>query len=162
MIASILLPAWKSMSVPKQVKTNYTEISMHTLRPFPIEKRDTVLTSKTGGKSIIIELRIDVGSPKTCAHRYHKAEIEGFSHSWEYVFEAGNFLMSNISDEIIIRRRETQNGRSISRVNGQMVNGSLWAIGQISGYHGRMNRANASPYLMLDKFAMPALGRKET
>ena len=63
-----------------------------------------------------------------------------------------------LGDEIIIRREILQNGRSISRVNGQMVNLSvLRAIGQhlvdIHGQHDQEELMRPQLHIqMLDEF----------
>ena len=101
------------------------------------EKGMTVLTGETGaGKSIIIDaMNMMLGSRATTEvirHGAPKAEIEGlFSvENSRLLQEIFNEQGLELGDEIIIRREILQNGRSISRVNGQMVNLSvLRAIG---------------------------------
>ena len=98
----------------------------------------TVLTGETGaGKSIIIDaMNMMLGSRATTdviRHGATKAEIEGLfslenSSAIEAIFEEQGL---ELTDELIIRREILQNGRSVSRVNGQLVNLSvLKAIGQ--------------------------------
>ena len=125
----------------------------------------TVLTGETGaGKSIIIDaMNMMLGSRASTdviRHGSPKAEIEGF-------FSVGNnphleaILLENgieVSDELIIRREIFQNGRSISRVNGQMVNlSTLKAIGQflvdIHGQHDQEELMRPQHHIrMLDAF----------
>jgi len=110
------------------------------------EKGMTVLTGETGaGKSIIIDaMNLMLGARATTdviRHGAPKAEIEGLfsvenSRLLQELFEEQGLEMG---DEIIIRREILQNGRSVSRVNGQMVNLSvLRAIGQhLVDIHGQ-------------------------
>ena len=108
------------------------EISLH------FDQGMTVLTGETGaGKSIIIDaMNMMLGSRATTdviRHGATKAEIEGLfslenSSALEAIFEEQGL---ELTDELIIRREILQNGRSVSRVNGQLVNLSvLKAIGQ--------------------------------
>ena len=93
------------------------------------EKGMTVLTGETGaGKSIIIDaMNLMLGARATTdviRHGAPKAEIEGLfsvenSRLLQELFEEQGL---EFGDEIIIRREILQNGRSVSRVNGQMVN----------------------------------------
>ena len=102
------------------------------------EQGMTVLTGETGaGKSIIIDaMNMMLGSRATTdviRHGAPKAEIEGLftieqSKALIEIFEQQGLDMT---DELIIRREIFQNGRSISRINGQMVNLSvLRSVGQ--------------------------------
>lgn len=96
------------------------------------EKGMTVLTGETGaGKSIIIDaMNMMLGARATTdviRHGAPKAEIEGLfsvenSHALQMIFDEQGI---ELGDEIIIRREILQNGRSVSRVNGQMVNLSV-------------------------------------
>ena len=129
------------------------------------EKGMTVLTGETGaGKSIIIDaMNIMLGARATTdviRHGAPKAEIEGLfsienSRVFENIFEEQGL---ELSDEIIIRREILQNGRSISRVNGQMVNLSvLRLIGQhlvdIHGQHDQEELMRPQRHIqMLDEF----------
>ena len=108
------------------------EISLH------FDQGMTVLTGETGaGKSIIIDaMNMMLGSRATTdviRHGATKAEIEGLfslenSSALEAIFEEQGL---ELTDELIIRREILQNGRSVSRVNGQLANLSvLKAIGQ--------------------------------
>ena len=108
------------------------EISLH------FEQGMTVLTGETGaGKSIIIDaMNMMLGSRATTdviRHGAPKAEIEGLfslenNPALKTIFEEQGL---ELTDELIIRREILQNGRSVSRVNGQLVNLSvLKAIGQ--------------------------------
>ena len=129
------------------------------------EKGMTVLTGETGaGKSIIIDaMNMMLGARATTdviRHGAPKAEIEGLfsienSRVFENIFEEQGL---ELSDEIIIRREILQNGRSISRVNGQMVNLSvLRLIGQhlvdIHGQHDQEELMRPQRHIqMLDEF----------
>ena len=129
------------------------------------EKGMTVLTGETGaGKSIIIDaMNMMLGARATTEvirHGAPKAEIEGLfsienNRTLEEIFDEQGL---ELSDEIIIRREILQNGRSISRVNGQMVNLSvLRAIGQqlvdIHGQHDQEELMRPHRHIqMLDEF----------
>ena len=129
------------------------------------EKGMTVLTGETGaGKSIIIDaMNMMLGARATTdviRHGAPKAEIEGLfsvenSRLLQEIFDDQGLEMG---DEIIIRREILQNGRSISRVNGQMVNLSvLRAIGQhlvdIHGQHDQEELMRPQLHIqMLDEF----------
>lgn len=129
------------------------------------EKGMTVLTGETGaGKSIIIDaMNMMLGARATTdviRHGAPKAEIEGlFSvENSRLLQEIFNEQGLEMGDEIIIRREILQNGRSISRVNGQMVNLSvLRAIGQhlvdIHGQHDQEELMRPQLHIqMLDEF----------
>ncbi|CEY62953.1 DNA repair protein RecN [Streptococcus pseudopneumoniae] len=134
-------------------------ISLH------FEKGMTVLTGETGaGKSIIIDaMNMMLGARATTdviRHGAPKAEIEGLfsvenSRLLQEIFDEQGL---ELGDEIIIRREILQNGRSISRVNGQMVNLSvLRAIGQhlvdIHGQHDQEELMRPQLHIqMLDEF----------
>ena len=129
------------------------------------EKGMTVLTGETGaGKSIIIDaMNMMLGARATTdviRHGAPKAEIEGLfsvenSHALQMIFDEQGI---ELGDEIIIRREILQNGRSVSRVNGQMVNLSvLRAIGQhlvdIHGQHDQEELMRPQLHIqMLDEF----------
>ena len=129
------------------------------------EEGMTVLTGETGaGKSIIIDaMNMMLGARATTdviRHGAPKAEIEGLfslenSRVLQEFFDEQGL---ELSDEIIIRREILQNGRSISRVNGQMVNLSvLKAIGQqlvdIHGQHDQEELMRPHRHIqMLDEF----------
>ena len=129
------------------------------------EKGMTVLTGETGaGKSIIIDaMNMMLGARATTdviRHGAPKAEIEGLfsienSLPLQEIFDEQGI---DLGDEIIIRREILQNGRSVSRVNGQMVNLSvLRAIGQhLVDIHGQLDQEELMrPQLhiqMLDEF----------
>ena len=140
------------------------------------EKGMTVLTGETGaGKSIIIDaMNLMLGARATTdviRHGAPKAEIEGLfsvenSRLLQELFDEQGLEMG---DEIIIRREILQNGRSVSRVNGQMVNLSvLRAIGQhlvdIHGQHDQEELMRPQLHIqMLDEFGDAAfLELKET
>ncbi|MGT2716615.1 DNA repair protein RecN [Streptococcus respiraculi] len=142
------------------------EISLH------FEQGMTVLTGETGaGKSIIIDaMNMMLGSRATTdviRHGMQKAEIEGlFSieqnlHLRELLEEQG----LEVSDELIIRREILQNGRSVSRLNGQLVNLSvLKAVGQhlvdIHGQHDQEELMRPQHHIaMLDEFGDDSFGR---
>ena len=129
------------------------------------EKGMTVLTGETGaGKSIIIDaMNMMLGARATTdviRHGAPKAEIEGL-----FSFENSRVLTEifaeqglEFGDEIIIRREILRNGRSISRVNGQLVNLSvLKLIGQhlvdIHGQHDQEELMRPQLHIqMLDEF----------
>ena len=129
------------------------------------EEGMTVLTGETGaGKSIIIDaMNMMLGARATTdviRHGAPKAEIEGLfslenSRVLQEIFDEQGL---ELSDEIIIRREILQNGRSISRVNGQMVNLSvLKAIGQqlvdIHGQHDQEELMRPHRHIqLLDEF----------
>lgn len=125
----------------------------------------TVLTGETGaGKSIIIDaMNLMLGaraSLDVIRHGANKAEIEG-------LFSVGeNAALTQIleengieaTEELIIRREILQNGRSIGRINGQMVNlTTLRAVGQylvdIHGQHDQEELMKPNMHIrMLDEF----------
>ena len=129
------------------------------------EKGMTVLTGETGaGKSIIIDaMNMMLGARATTdviRHGVPKAEIEGLfsienSLPLQEIFDEQGI---DLGDEIIIRREILQNGRSVSRVNGQMVNLSvLRSIGQylvdIHGQHDQEELMRPQLHIqMLDGF----------
>ena len=131
------------------------------------EKGMTVLTGETGaGKSIIIDaMNMMLGSRATTdviRHGAPKAEIEGL-----FTVESNRHLTALFeeqglewTDELIIRREILQNGRSVSRINGQMVNLSvLKAVGQhlvdIHGQHDQEELMRPQLHIaMLDEFGM--------
>ena len=135
------------------------EISLH------FEQGMTVLTGETGaGKSIIIDaMNMMLGSRATTdviRHGAPKAEIEGLfslenNPALKTIFEEQGL---ELTDELIIRREILQNGRSVSRVNGQLVNLSvLKAIGQhlvdIHGQHDQEELMRSQLHIsMLDEF----------
>ncbi|MGT2950498.1 DNA repair protein RecN [Streptococcus cuniculi] len=135
------------------------EISLH------FEQGMTVLTGETGaGKSIIIDaMNMMLGSRATTdviRHGMQKAEIEGL-FSIEQNLHLRELLEAQgleVSDELIIRREILQNGRSISRINGQLVNLSvLKAVGQhlvdIHGQHDQEELMRPQHHIaMLDEF----------
>lgn len=129
----------------------------------------TVLTGETGaGKSIIIDaMNMMLGSrasTEIIRHGASKAEIEGY-----FSVEKNQLLKAILSqngidyeDDVIIRREIFQNGRSVSRINGQMVNLSvLREVGQylvdIHGQHDQEALMKASQHLYL----LDAFGDKE-
>ena len=129
------------------------------------EKGMTVLTGETGaGKSIIIDaMNMMLGSRATTdviRHGAPKAEIEGL-----FTVESNRHLTALFeeqglewTDELIIRREILQNGRSVSRINGQLVNLSvLKAVGQhlvdIHGQHDQEELMRPQLHItMLDEF----------
>ena len=129
------------------------------------EKGMTVLTGETGaGKSIIIDaMNMMLGARATTdviRHGAAKAEIEGLfsienSRALQEIFDEQGL---ELGDEIIIRREILQNGRSVSRINGQMVNLSvLRSIGQhlvdIHGQHDQEELMRPQLHIqMLDEF----------
>ena len=129
------------------------------------EQGMTVLTGETGaGKSIIIDaMNMMLGSRATTdviRHGAAKAEIEGLfslenSRALREIFEEQGW---ELTDELIIRREILQNGRSVNRINGQMVNLSvLKAVGQhlvdIHGQHDQEELMRPQLHIaMLDEF----------
>ena len=129
------------------------------------EQGMTVLTGETGaGKSIIIDaMYLMLGwraSSDVIRHGAPKAEIEGLfslenSRALREIFEEQGW---ELTDELIIRREILQNGRSVSRINGQMVNLSvLKAVGQhlvdIHGQHDQEELMRPQLHIaMLDEF----------
>ncbi|MGT2754527.1 DNA repair protein RecN [Streptococcus ovis] len=125
----------------------------------------TVLTGETGaGKSIIIDaMNLMLGARATTdviRHGSPKAEIEGLfsldvtSGLQEVLAEQG----IEFSEELIIRREILANGRSVSRINGQLVNLSvLKQVGQylvdIHGQHDQEELMKATHHIsLLDSF----------
>ncbi|HEL2219455.1 TPA: DNA repair protein RecN [Streptococcus suis] len=115
----------KNFAIIEQVSLNF-------------ENGMTILSGETGaGKSIIIDaMNLMLGARATTdviRHGAAKAEIEGL-FSFENSRALEQILLEQgieVADELIIRREILQNGRSVSRVNGQMVNLSvLKQIGQ--------------------------------
>ena len=129
------------------------------------DKGMTVLTGETGaGKSIIIDaMNLMLGSRATTdviRHGSPKAEIEGL-FSLEKNADLEAILTQQgiaVSDELIIRREILANGRSVSRVNGQLVNLSvLKEIGpylvDIHGQHDQEELMRSSHHIgLLDSF----------
>lgn len=106
----------------------------------------TVLTGETGaGKSIIIDaMNMLLGaraSTEVIRHGADKAEIEGFFSVDSNPNLAAVLAESGISmeEELILRRDIFANGRSVSRINGQMVTVStLKRLGQfLVDIHGQ-------------------------
>lgn len=129
------------------------------------ERGMTVLTGETGaGKSIVIDaMNMMLGSRASIdviRHGSPKAEVEGFfsvdkNPSLEQLLADQGIAFS---DELIIRREILQNGRSISRINGQMVNlATLRAVGQylvdIHGQHDQEELMRPQKHIqLLDEF----------
>ncbi|WP_438059240.1 DNA repair protein RecN [Streptococcus ruminicola] len=125
----------------------------------------TVLTGETGaGKSIIIDaMNLMLGaraSLDVIRHGANKAEIEGLFSVGENA-ALTQILGENgieVTEELIIRREILQNGRSIGRINGQMVNlTTLRAVGQylvdIHGQHDQEELMKPNMHIrMLDEF----------
>ena len=125
----------------------------------------TVLTGETGaGKSIIIDaMNLMLGaraSLDVIRHGANKAEIEGLFSVGENA-ALTQILEENgieVTAELIIRREILQNGRSIGRINGQMVNlTTLRAVGQylvdIHGQHDQEELMKPNMHIrMLDEF----------
>ena len=125
----------------------------------------TVLTGETGaGKSIIIDaMNLMLGaraSLDVIRHGANKAEIEGLfsvgeNHALTQILEENGI---DVTEELIIRRDILQNGRSIGRINGQMVNlTTLRAVGQylvdIHGQHDQEELMKPNMHIrMLDEF----------
>ncbi|MBJ8325993.1 DNA repair protein RecN [Streptococcus pacificus] len=125
----------------------------------------TVLTGETGaGKSIIIDaMNMMLGAranSDAVRHGAQKAEIEGL-FDISHKASLKQLLVENgidSSGELIIRREIHSNGRSVSRINGQMVNLSvLKEVGQqlvdIHGQHDQEELMKPSQHIvMLDQF----------
>ncbi|HFI2473276.1 TPA: DNA repair protein RecN [Streptococcus suis] len=142
----------KNFAIIEQVSLNF-------------EKGMTILSGETGaGKSIIIDaMNLMLGARATTdviRHGSAKAEIEGLfsfenSRALEQILSEQGI---EVADELIIRREILQNGRSVSRVNGQMVNLSvLKQIGQhlvdIHGQHDQEELMKAQHHIrLLDSF----------
>ncbi|HFI0253347.1 TPA: DNA repair protein RecN [Streptococcus suis] len=142
----------KNFAIIEQVSLNF-------------EKGMTILSGETGaGKSIIIDaMNLMLGARATTdviRHGATKAEIEGLfsfedSRALEQILSEQGI---EVADELIIRREILQNGRSVSRVNGQMVNLSvLKQIGQhlvdIHGQHDQEELMKAQHHIrLLDSF----------
>lgn len=125
----------------------------------------TVVTGETGaGKSIIIDaMNLMLGaraSLDVIRHGANKAEIEGLFSVGEnpaltQILEENGI---DVTEELIIRRDILQNGRSIGRINGQMVNlTTLRAVGQylvdIHGQHDQEELMKPNMHIrMLDEF----------
>ena len=125
----------------------------------------TVLTGETGaGKSIIIDaMNLMLGaraSLDVIRHGANKAEIEGLFSVGEnpaltQILEENGI---DVTEELIIRRDILQNGRSIGRINGQMVNlTTLRTVGQylvdIHGQHDQEELMKPNMHIrMLDEF----------
>lgn len=125
----------------------------------------TVLTGETGaGKSIIIDaMNMMLGaraSLDVVRHGATKAEIEAFfsinsNPTLKEILEESGI---SVDEELIIRREIFANGRSVSRINGQMVNlTTLRQIGQfLVDIHGQHDQEELmKPHLhqvILDAF----------
>lgn len=126
----------------------------------------TILTGETGaGKSIIIDaMGLLLGgraSSDFVRHAADKSEIEGlffFHHNPELLSVLTDLGFEDISNELILRREIFANGRSVCRINGQMVNlTTLRQIGEflvdIHGQHDSQELMNAKHHLhLLDEF----------
>ncbi|MFM0683298.1 DNA repair protein RecN [Streptococcus suis] len=142
----------KNFAIIEQVSLNF-------------ENGMTILSGETGaGKSIIIDaMNLMLGARATTdviRHGAAKAEIEGL-FSFENSRALEQILLEQgieVADELIIRREILQNGRSVSRVNGQMVNLSvLKQIGQylvdIHGQHDQEELMKSQYHIrLLDSF----------
>lgn len=146
----------KNFAIIEQVSLNF-------------EKGMTILSGETGaGKSIIIDaMNLMLGARATTdviRHGAAKAEIEGL-FSFENSRAIEQLLTEQgieVTDDLIIRREILQNGRSVSRVNGQMVNLSvLKQLGQhlvdIHGQHDQEELMKAQHHIrLLDSFGEEA------
>jgi DNA repair protein RecN (Recombination protein N) len=132
-----------------------------------------VLTGETGaGKSIIIDalglIAGGRGSADSIRYGCEKAEMEALfslsdSHPvWETLERLG--IRADKDEHLIIRRELTAQGKSTSRVNGQMVNLSmLREIGEqlvnIHGQHEHQNLLKAERHLsLLDTYGEEVIG----
>ena len=125
----------------------------------------TILSGETGaGKSIIIDaMNLMLGARATTdviRHGSNKAEIEGL-----FSVENGRAVKQllaeqgiEVGEELIIRREILQNGRSVSRINGQLANLSvLKQVGQylvdIHGQHDQEELMRPNNHIhLLDHF----------
>lgn len=126
----------------------------------------TILTGETGaGKSIIIDamglLLGERASTDFVRHGAEKSEIEGLffiNQNQELMRVLSNLGFENLTSELIVRREIFANGRSVCRINGQMVNlTNLREIGgflvDIHGQHDSQELMNARYHLrLLDEF----------
>ncbi|MDM5143758.1 DNA repair protein RecN [Lactococcus lactis] len=126
----------------------------------------TILTGETGaGKSIIIDaMSLLLGgraSSDFVRHGANKAEIEGlffFDKTPELKTVLLELGFEEVDSEIILRREIFANGRSVCRINGQMVNLTrLRQIGEllvdIHGQHDSQELMNPKSHLrLLDEF----------
>ncbi len=126
----------------------------------------TILTGETGaGKSIIIDaMSLLLGgraSTDFVRHGTEKSEIEGlffFDKNPELLIKLSNLGFTDLTNELILRREIFANGRSVCRINGQMVNlTTLREIGEflvdIHGQHDSQELMNAKYHLhLLDEF----------
>ncbi|WP_010274027.1 DNA repair protein RecN [Paenibacillus senegalensis] len=131
-----------------------------------------VLTGETGaGKSIIIDAMSLIaggrGASDLVRHGSEKAEIEALfefapGHPvWETLDRLG--IDTHEEEHLIIRREVSSQGKSISRINGQLVNLSMlrevgeWLI-NIHGQHEHQSLLKAERHIQwLDLFGGPAL-----
>lgn len=136
-----------------------------------------VLTGETGaGKSIVIDalglIAGGRGSADSIRYGCDKAEMEALfslsdSHPvWETLERLG--IRAQKEEHLIIRRELTAQGKSTSRVNGQLVNLSmLREIGEqlvnIHGQHEHQNLMKADRHLsLLDTFGEESIGPLKT
>ena len=126
----------------------------------------TILTGETGaGKSIIIDaMSLLLGgraSSDFVRHGANKAEIEGlffFDKTPELKAVLLELGFEEVDSEIILRREIFANGRSVCRINGQMVNlATLRQVGEllvdIHGQHDSQELMNPKSHLrLLDEF----------
>ncbi|WP_310550175.1 DNA repair protein RecN [Paenibacillus glufosinatiresistens] len=136
-----------------------------------------VLTGETGaGKSIIIDALALIaggrGSADSIRYGCDKAEMEALFNLperhpvWETLDRLG--IRSNPEEHLIIRRELNAQGKSISRVNGQMVNLTmLREIGDqlvnIHGQHEHQNLLRAERHLgLLDTYGDAVIGPLKT
>lgn len=126
----------------------------------------TILTGETGaGKSIIIDamslLLGERASSDFVRHGANKAEIEGlffFDKTPELKAVLLELGFEEVDSEIILRREIFANGRSVCRINGQMVNlATLRQVGEllvdIHGQHDSQELMNPKSHLrLLDEF----------
>lgn len=132
-----------------------------------------VLTGETGaGKSIIIDALALIaggrGSADSIRYGCDKAEMEALfslpeKHPvWETLERLG--IRADCEEHLVIRRELTSQGKSTSRVNGQMVNLSmLREIGEqlvnIHGQHEHQNLLKAERHLgLLDTYGESRIG----
>lgn len=133
-----------------------------------------VLTGETGaGKSIIIDALSLIaggrGSSELVRYGEDKAEIEALfevpaGHPvWETLTSLG--IESGDDDVLIIRREINAQGKSVSRINGQLVNLTMlkaageWLV-NIHGQHEHQSLLKAEAHInWLDLFGGPEIGQ---
>jgi DNA repair protein RecN (Recombination protein N) len=136
-----------------------------------------VLTGETGaGKSIIIDALTLIaggrGSADLVRYGCDRAEIEALfdvpsEHPvWEALHKVG--LEASAEEHLIVRREISASGKSVSRINGQLVNASMlreagdWLV-NIHGQHEHQSLLKADGHIhWLDLFGGPDLAEAKS